>query len=133
MPPAEVDAKRLRSFGLLVGGVLIGVFGLALPLWRAHPLPLWAFIAGGPLVLGALVAPELLRWPYKIWSRVGGVLGWVNTRIILSLVFFLLFTPFALVMRVFGRDALRLKRSGATTSYRVPSRQDPAKQIEEPF
>ena len=132
-PIAEVGPAQLRRFGLGVGLVLVGAFGLALPLWRGHPIPLWPWVPGVPLLVLGLVAPSLLRLPYRAWSRVGRVLGWVNSRVILSVVFFALFTPIAVAMRLFGRDAMRLRRKRDATTYRVPSETLPARRIEDPF
>jgi hypothetical protein len=61
------------------------------------------------------------------------VLGWINTRIILGLVFFFLFAPVALLFRLFGKDPLHRKLEAAVTTYRVPSEKLPRKRMEKPF
>src|SRR4029453_19323168 len=100
------DTKQLRSFGLIVGGIfaLIGVWPAV---WRGQSLRLWSFILGGILLSLALAWPMSLTHVYRLWMRVGGVLGWINTRIILSVLFYLLFTPLGLFMRLRGKDPMR--------------------------
>ena len=46
----------------------------------------------------------------KIWMRLGYILGWVNSRIILGLVFLIVLQPIALIMKIFGHDPLRMKK-----------------------
>jgi hypothetical protein len=65
--------------------------------------------------------------------KIGHVLGWINTRIILGIVFFVLFTPLALLFRVFGRDPMERKLDGSMSSYRKPSHHLPRERMEKPF
>ncbi len=107
--------KELRKFGLLVGAIFVAWAGLSV--WRrgGHPS---AYVAGGGgsvlLLLGAL-APRLLAPIYVAWMRLAGVLGWINTRILLGVMFFVVVTPIALLGRLFGHDPLaRRGRKGAS-------------------
>jgi hypothetical protein len=135
--PAPLDAKALRKFGLTVGLVLVGLFGLALPLWkrRAVPatLPIWPWPPGGLLCLLALVAPTSLRGFHALWMRAGGLLGWVNTRLILTALFLAVFTPIGLVMRLFGRDPMGRKLDRKAKSFRIESQPVERKSMEAPF
>jgi len=112
------DTKQLRSFGRMVGGIfaLIGVWPVV---WRGEPLRLWSLILGGVLIALALVWPRSLTQVYRLWMTVGGVLGWINTRIILGVLFYLLFTPIGLCMRLRGKDPMRRTLSPEAESYRV--------------
>jgi hypothetical protein len=116
--PEPKSATDLRSFGLIVGGVFafIGLW----PLLR-HGLSVrtWAIALAVPLVLAALVAPWSLRYPYRVWMFVGHCLGWVNSRILMTLMFYAVFTPAALLMRIAGRDAMSLRFNRSATTYRV--------------
>jgi hypothetical protein len=110
--------KELRKFGLLVGGIfaIIGIWPLG---FRGEPLRLWALILGGILiVLGALI-PQVLAPIHKGWMLVGNVLGWVNTRILLSIVFYGLVTPIGLLFRLIGKDALRRAFAEESSTYRI--------------
>ena len=98
-----------RSFGVSVGGVLL--FIAALLLWR-HRITR-AEVLGGIgavlLVLG-LVAPVLLKWPSKLWWRFSHALGYVNARILLTLLFSLILVPLSLIWKVLGKDPLARRR-----------------------
>jgi hypothetical protein len=95
-----------RSFGLSVGPASI-VLG-ALLAWRGHPrIGVIAASIGAVLIVGALVAPSLLRGPNRVWWRFATALGWINSRVLLTLFFFVVLTPAGWVMRLLGRSPLR--------------------------
>lgn len=118
MVSSEATVKQLRSFGLLVGGVfaIIGAWPVAL---RREDPRLWAAILAALLILPALAYPRSLKWPYRAWMAIGHVLAFVNTRIILGIIFFLLFTPVGSVMRLFGWDPMRRRTEQASETYRL--------------
>ena len=58
-----------------------------------------------------LINPFLLIYPYKFWMWLGHVLGWVNSKLILGLVFLIMVIPLALIMKLIGYDPLKLKNS----------------------
>ena len=60
-------------------------------------------------------APRILYYPYRSWMALGHVLGWVNSHIILGLVFIFILQPIAYIMRLTGYDPLRNKRRGEKT------------------
>lgn len=131
--PFPPTAKELRSFGLLMGCFIAGFLGLLFPwLWNLK-FVFWPWIVGGLLILSGLIAPPMLAPVFHVWRAVGGLLGWVNTRIILALVFYLLFFPVGLVMRLSGWDPLRRVWKDDMISYRIQSKAVDRKQMERPF
>ena len=110
--------KELRQFGLLVGTVFT-VIGLWPFVFRSEPLRLWAIGPGGLLIVLGAILPQVLAPIHKGWMWVGHVLGWVNTRILLSIVFFALLTPLGLVFRLMGKDTMRQGFAESSTTYRV--------------
>ena len=121
--------RAIRSFGLLVGGVLI-VLGVV---FREHSEAGLALIAGGAalLVLGP-VAPRLLTLPYKAWMALALVLGYVMTRVLLTAVYVLIVTPLGIAMRLSGRDPMQRKRDPDRATYWSPreSEGDARKRLE---
>ena len=114
----ETDNRQLRSFGLMVGGIF-SVIGLWPVVFHgAHPR-WWALACGGLLVLPAVVWPEILRPIHKAWMKLGHAMGWLNTRIILGLIFFGVVTPIGIVRRWLGKDPMGKKLKRDTASYRV--------------
>jgi Saxitoxin biosynthesis operon protein SxtJ len=119
----RVDAKQLRSFGFLVGGIF-AVIGLW-PMLLGRGVRLWAIIPAVILIgLGALL-PMSLRPIHKAWMRIGHVLGWINTRIILSVAFYGMFVPMGFIMRLAGKDPMRRKFAADADTYRIPSQPRP--------
>jgi len=106
-----------RSFGFTVGGVL--VLFAAFTTWRGHLLrgEVLGTIAAVLIVL-ALVRPALLAGPAAGWSRIGHALGWFNSRVLLTVMFFLVLWPIGVISRLFGSDPLeRRRRQSMWTAY----------------
>ena len=116
--PDAITPRTLRSFGLLVGGAF-AVIGLWPRVWRGEPPRLWALVLAVLLAGFGLVLPRALRHPYRGWMALGHALGWVNTRILLGLVFYLVVTPMGIVMRLFGKDPMRRRFDRGASSYRI--------------
>ena len=119
----KINNKQLRSFGFLVGGVF-ALLGLG-PMLLGKEMRLWAVIPAGVLILLAMLAPASLGPVYRVWMKIGHVLGWINTRIILSVTFYGLFVPMGFIMRLAGKDPMRRRYEPEADSYRVPSTQRP--------
>lgn len=81
------------------------------------PIRLWAAVAAGVMLLLALAAPKVLEPANRLWMKLGLLLGRIVNPIILSLMFFLVFTPIALLLRLFGRDLLRFRGDTQASSY----------------
>jgi hypothetical protein len=129
---APAGTKELRSFGLVLGAMFAALFGV-LPLLRHRASPSWPWILASLLWILALICPAALSYLHRGWTRLGLALGWVNTRIILTLLFAITIVPAGLMMRLFGRDRMARKLDPDCVSYRVPSRQRPDKDMERPF
>ena len=110
--------KELRQFGLLVGAIFI-VIGLWPLVFRGESLRLWAIGIGGLLIAFGGILPQLLAPIHKGWMWVGHILGWINTRILLSIVFYVLVTPMGLVFRLMGKDTMRRAFVSSSMTYRV--------------
>lgn len=103
-PPAPTTSD-LRRFGVLFG-VLFGALAGYLAWQRGVSAATIPAAVSVLLLLVGLVAPVLLQpawWPWMIFAR---VLGFINSHLLLAIVFYLLFTPIGLAMRLFGRDPL---------------------------
>ena len=112
-----ISKKQLREFGLLIGFGFPTLIGWVLPSIFRHEFRLWTLWVGTLGLILGLTAPRLLKYPYKGWMALGDTLGWINSHIILGLVFILVLQPIAYIMRLTGYDPLRRRRKG-DTSYR---------------
>ena len=106
---------NLKKFGITMG-TAFSVIGLLL-LMRHKPAAPGAFAAAAAFFALAFLFPSVLRPVYIIWMKFASLLGWINTRIIFFLIFYLVFTPAGLVMRLFGKDPLDRKIDKKKTSY----------------
>ena len=114
----DVSAKELRRFGLLVGGIL-NVIGLWPMLLYGESLRWWAVGLGGLLLAIGGVLPLALAPLHKGWMWVGELLGWINTRILLSIVFYGMITPISIAFRLMGKDMKRQSIFETRPTYRV--------------
>ena len=104
-----ISNKRLREFGLLIGFGFPLLIGWLIPLLTSHGFRVWTVWIGFPGLLIGLTYPRLLYYPYKFWMKLGLILGWVNSRVILGLVYVIVLLPISFVMRLIGYDPLRTK------------------------
>ena len=104
-----------RNFGL-VFTVAFLFFGLW-PLRHGKPLRPSLLILSAAVLLVTLVRPSLLRGPNWIWTQLGRLLGRVVNPIVMSLLFYLVFTPGALILRLLGKDPLGLRLNADAKSY----------------
>ncbi len=102
--------KQLREFGFLVGFGFPILIGWVLPAFTGHLFRTWTLFVGSPFLTLAIFKPLTLLYPYRAWMALGHSLGWINSRLILGLIFLLVLQPIALIMRFFGYDPLREKR-----------------------
>jgi hypothetical protein len=114
----HAKASSDRSFGF-VFAVVFAFFTVS-PLLRGHPLRTWCLPVSGVFLFFALVVPAALHPLNLLWTRLGQLISKVTNPIITALMFYLLFTPVAFLLRVFGNDLLRLKRDSHETTYWVP-------------
>ena len=110
-----ISKKQLREFGFLIGFGFPLIIGWFIPTLTGHGLRSWTLWVGFLGLLIGLTSPKLLYYPYKFWMKLGLILGWVNSRIILGFVYMIVLLPIAFIMRLIGHDPLRTKRKGEKT------------------
>ena len=106
--------RDIKSFGITMGIILFIISGL-LMYYNKEIYQITGIIALTFVGLG-LVIPVVLKPLYFVWMTFAAILGWVMTRIILSVVFYLIITPIGLITKLLGEDFLALKR-GDSDSY----------------
>lgn len=100
--------KQLQEFGAIWSAVWLAIavwpalFGTAGIAW-------WALLLAVVFAAVSLLQPRLFHRLriYQAWMLFGTVAGHVNSRIIMALLFFVVFSPIGILMRLFGRDPLR--------------------------
>ena len=99
--------KILREFGIVIGFGIPFFIGWLIPLISGHGFRLWSLFIGLPLICFGVFIPSLLFYPYKAWMALGKYLGWINSHIILGIVFIIVLQPIAIFMRFLGYDPLK--------------------------
>jgi len=129
----ELNRQELRKFGITTGSIAGVLFGLVIPYLFGLAWPLWPWIIAGTLIAWALILPSTLRPVYKGWMTIGMALGWINTRIILGFLFFTIFLPIALFLKVLNKDAMNRSINLPVDSYRVKSHERNHDHFERPY
>lgn len=123
----EVRRSSDRSFGVVFAAAFLVI--ALFPLVRGGEPRLWALAVAAAFLGAALIRPALLAPLNRLWFRFGLLLGRVTNPLIMGLVFFLVITPMAVIMRLRGKDPLRLRPDREAKSYwieRVPPGPAPA-------
>ena len=109
----NISNKKLREFGLLFGFLLPIIFGWILPSLTGHSFRFWTLWISIPIIFLGVVKPVNLFIPYKLWMKIGFALGWINSRIILLMVFIFVLNPIAFIMKLYRYDPLRKRKTKA--------------------
>lgn len=107
--------KDLRKFGLTISAALL-IIGILL-FWFEKPGYIYFLVLGLVLILSALLFPSLLKPLNKIWMTLAIILGWVMTRVILSILFYFVLTPIGLIAKLFGKKFLNLEIDQTLNTY----------------
>jgi len=115
MAKLDFAQQNLKKFGITMAVAFMVITGIILLKHRHSALP--TLIIAVIFFIFAYIAPFVLKPVYILWMRLAFILSWVNTRLILTLIFYLVFTPIGLVLRVCGVDLLQIKIKKDKTSY----------------
>ena len=107
--------RELGKFGITVG-IVLGILG-GLFLWRGRDYYSYFLILSAAFLLLGLTVPILLKPIHKVWMTLAVLLGWLMTKVILSVLFYLVVTPIGLLARLFGKDFLDLRFDTNADSY----------------
>jgi len=111
----EVKGSSNRGFGWVFTAVFLIV--ALWPLVSGGTLHWWSLIIAGVILLITIVAPALLALPNRLWLRFGLALNRIISPVVLAFLFYIVVTPTGVLMRVFGKDNLRLRRNDSDGSY----------------
>ena len=104
-----------RSFGLVFAGVFL-VIGAG-PLFFGHSIHLWSLLLSAVFAVLALIAPAVLAPLNRLWTKFGLLLHKIVSPVVLGIMFYLVITPMGAVMRLLGKDPLRLRKDRDAATY----------------
>jgi Saxitoxin biosynthesis operon protein SxtJ len=124
--------KDLRKFGITVSIPLL-LIGSYL-WWKDSGASLYLLSAGGALLVLGLLAPSTLKYVEIAWMKFAAVMSFIMTRVILTIAFVFVITPFGILLRLMGKDLLELKIDKTRASYWSPVEPDgPQTRPDKPF
>ena len=111
--PVKISSNR--SFGFLF---FVVFFVISLwPLKSQGDLRLWAFILSLVFLVLGVLNSKFLTPLNKLWFKFGILLGSIVSPIVMGTVFFLVVTPVGLIMRLLGKDLLRINKNKTISTY----------------
>ena len=123
MDPVSTDKKEIRKFGI-IAWVFFGCL-CGLGIWRTKPVPIYLFGFLSLTGLGLTLLPLHLKPVYDLWLKTAHLIGRALTVVMLTLAYYLVITPSALIKRLFGGPPLPLKPDKDASTYWV-TRTEPA-------
>jgi len=118
--------ENLRKFAITVT-VVLAVIGVVL-LWKNRAGYQYLWLIAGLLIVCGWAVPAILKPLYFVWLAFAALLGWIMTRVILGILFYIIFTPIGVIGRMLGKRFLDLRWKAAADSYweyRKDSRLEP--------
>jgi len=133
---AEVTTSDLRKFGFIMGGMIALMFGLIFP-WifdkTSENWPIWPFIVMAVFFILAIAVPETLRPVNHYRLIIGSVLGFINSRIILGAMFYLMIFPIGMILKALGKDSMQRKLEENAETYRKITKVREKDHLKKPF
>lgn len=116
--------KSIRSFAFVMAGAFFLLAVLVFFFGQVRERSFWLAGISALFLLMLWLFPALLKPLYAFWMLLSFVLGWLMSRLLLTLVFFLVLTPIGLAMRLYGKDILKQKMDARVTSYWIKRSQE---------
>ena len=113
--PVSATPREVRNFGLLFGAISALIAGYVR--FTGSEGWGWLLVAAVFFLTTAFIGHPFLRPIYVAWMTLAFVLGWVNTRLLLGLCFYLILTPTGLILKLLGKDSLNQKIDRLSVSY----------------
>lgn len=140
----EPGKSELRQFGLLFSMMLLLLFGLLIPFIRfglptglpflaQSPWPAWPWWSAAVITAVALALPNSLIYLYKPWMKFAHIAQWINTRLILMFLFYLIILPIGLIRRMLGKDSMQRKIDPQARTYRTVLGEADHNDMEKPY
>ena len=109
------EKSDLRKFGITIGVILLIIAGFLF--WKEKESFQTLLTFGITSCILGIAVPFILKPIYWVWMIFATILGWIMTRVILSLLFYIIVTPIGLIPRFFGKQFLELRWDKSKESY----------------
>ncbi len=107
--------KEIKTFSLIWSFIfiIIAIF----PLFKGSEIRLWSIIVSSIFFIIAFTQPSLLSGFYKVWVKFGEIVGNIISKVIIIILFYGLFTPIAIILRLLGKDLLKKNLDKSSSTY----------------
>lgn len=115
----QPNKKELKNFGLIWSAIFFVV--AILPLMSGNDFRLWALIVSFVFSSISFSFPEIYEKTkfYSAWIKFGEIIGKINSKIIIAFLFYFIFVPIGLLLKLFKKDLLSKKMDKSSESYFV--------------
>ena len=125
--------KQLRTFGFVFASMVALVFSFVLPHLFKYDRPDWPLLAATIIMLCSIIFPSGLIIIKTPWMRFARLLGKINSFIILGLIFYVMITPYAFVLKILGKKPIKNKMFEMAGSYWIKSKARDKSQMDTPY
>lgn len=109
------DKSDWKKFGITMG-IILAIIGLFL-LWKKNNYFEYSFFLAAAFIIPGLILPSVLKPVYKAWMALSVVMGFIMTRVIMFIIFYLIVTPIGLIASITGKKFLDMKIDKGAKSY----------------
>jgi len=114
----NINKKELREFAFIIVILCPILIGWLLPYLYGHGFRVWTIFFSLPFLILGLIYPKSLYYPYKAWMKFGKFAGFINSYLILGLIYILIVLPISLVLKILKYDPLNLMENNKN-SYKL--------------
>jgi len=118
-----VKKHDLKVFALIWAGIFMAAG--VLPLFKGGDIRIWAIAVSLLFVTVSIIKPELLTRFYQLWTKFGGFMGSIISKVMMFILYFGLFTPVSFVLKLLGKDLLDKKIDKSQKSYWIERETQP--------
>ena len=109
--------RDLKNFGLIWAVIFLII--AFLPFFKAHEIRFWALYTSLSFIAISLIYPNFYQqiYFYQGWIKFGNLIGKINSKIIILILFYVIFMPIGIILKILRKDLLRKKIDKLSTSY----------------
>lgn len=115
--------KKLQTFAYIWGFIFITI--ALYPLLKSGEIKVWSAVISIMFISTAIIRPLLLLGFYNLWTKIGDFIGGIISKIIMFILYFGLFTPISIVLKLLGKDLLDKKVEKSRNSYWIERKTQP--------
>lgn len=129
----EPNRRELKTFGILMAVFISVLFGVILPVIGERPYPAWPFIISSAVLVSGFILPVILTPLFYFWIFFGRIIGQINLYILMSIIYFFVFSPVAFFFKLTGKDPMKRAFDRNAVSYRETCEQKTKDHMKRPY